>query len=431
MGPSHTMKLLALVNLITAVAAIHDSFIDVESFKGFSVLRLTPSGKEQISYVSSLQDKPYYDFWTEPTRGVGHTVDVMAPPAFLPQLQQDLQARGIKFEVMITDLDALIQLEKIPAKSSSGGEPILGHSMTWDKYHSLEDMYSYLDYLEETYDYVSTESIGKTFEGRDMRVASVCKGGCGSKPAVWIDGGIHAREWISPATVIWILKELVENNGNHADLLDNLDWYILPCHNPDGYAFSREHNRMWRKTRSDTNSLFGCKGVDANRNYGFHWNEGGSSNDKCSDMYHGPKGWSEVENRNVRDFITSKKDRLIFYNSLHSYSQMILLPWGYTAELYEDYEHMLGLAMVGSEALTAVHGKKYKAGCIPCILYPASGGSLDWALGEAGIKFSIGMELRDKGEHGFLLPPEQIVPTGEEVWAFTVAVLEEILKEQK
>ena len=35
--------------------------------------------------------------------------------------------------------------------------------------------------------------VGQSYEGRDIRVAKVCKGGCGNKKAVWIDGGIHAR----------------------------------------------------------------------------------------------------------------------------------------------------------------------------------------------------------------------------------------------
>lgn len=67
------------------------------------------------------------------------------------------------------------------------------HSMTWYQYHSLEDMYEFFDYLERTYNFVSIESIGKSYEGRDMKVVKVCKEGCGRKKAVWIDGGIHAR----------------------------------------------------------------------------------------------------------------------------------------------------------------------------------------------------------------------------------------------
>ena len=67
---------------------------------------------------------------------------------------------------------------------------------------------------------------------------------------MWIDGGIHAREWISPATVLWTLKELIEGNITETETLrDKLDWYILPVHNPDGYAFSRHWDRLWRKTR--------------------------------------------------------------------------------------------------------------------------------------------------------------------------------------
>ena len=50
-----------------------------------------------------------------------------------------------------------------------------------------------MDYLENNYDFVTTEIIGQSYESRDMRVAKICKNGCGNKPAVWLDGGIHAR----------------------------------------------------------------------------------------------------------------------------------------------------------------------------------------------------------------------------------------------
>ena len=78
----------------------------------------------------------------------------------------------------------MVDLEKIPAVGGSVENP--RHSMTWTEYHTLDDMYSYLDYLEQTFDFVSTEIVGQSGEGRDMRVARVCKGGCGGKKAVWI-----------------------------------------------------------------------------------------------------------------------------------------------------------------------------------------------------------------------------------------------------
>jgi len=422
------MRLFVIVAaLFSACLALHDSVIDVDSFSGFQVFRVFPTDQSDASYLQTLRNlREHYDFWTE-VRAAG-PVDIMVPPGKEEKLMNDLELKGISHEIMIPDVQKLIELEKMASPQKDEVNP--RHAMTWDAYHPLEDMYSYLDYLEETYDFVTTEVIGQSYEQRDMRVISICRGGCGNKPAVWIDGGIHAREWVSPAATTWMLKELVENDADHSDLTEQLDWYFLPSANPDGYAFSRDHNRMWRKTRSDNGGILHCKGVDANRNWGFHWNEGGSSNDKCSDTYHGPSAFSEVENVNVRDYLTARKDKLIFYNSIHSYSQLVLLPWGFQSSTPDDYDTMYAVAMKGSDALTAVHGKTYEVGCIPCLLYIASGSSADWAHGEAGIGFTTSMELRDTGNYGFLLPAEQIIPTAEETWAFHITVIRELMTAQ-
>ena len=61
------------------------------------------------------------------------------------------------------------------------------------------------------------------------------------------------REWISPATVMYLVRELVEGSGavggENADLVDNLNWHILPVTNPDGYLYTQTTDRLWRKTR--------------------------------------------------------------------------------------------------------------------------------------------------------------------------------------
>jgi murein tripeptide amidase MpaA len=419
------MRLLLLSMLIVSSLGLHDSVIEsVETFTGFQVFRVSPQDKVEAAFLQTLRiNSHYYDFWTEVR--VGAPVDIMVPPGMASQLSQDLA--GIRHSLHIEDVQHLIETEKIPARPEKWQMNKMAprHAMTWTEYHTLEDMYTYLDFLEEEFDFVTTEEIGQSGEGRAMRVVSVCRDGCGNKSAVWIDGGIHAREWVSPATVTWMLKELVENDAAHPDLLDNMDWFFLPSANPDGYAYSRDHNRMWRKTRSNNGGILGCKGVDANRNWGYHWNEGGSSNDRCQDTYHGPEAWSEPENVHVSDFILARKDQIVFYNSIHSYSQLILLPWGFQQQTPDDYDQMLALAEKGSDALTAVHGKVYEAGCIPCMLYIASGSSTDWAHG-IGIEFTTSMELRDTGHDGFLLPADQIIPTAEETWAFHITVIREL-----
>ena len=58
----------------------------------------------------------------------------------------------------------------------------------------------------------------------------------------------QAREWMSPAVVTYFIRELTENSANNEELLDNLDWYILPVANPDGYTYT-QFRRFWRKNR--------------------------------------------------------------------------------------------------------------------------------------------------------------------------------------
>ena len=108
----------------------------------------------------------------------------MAAPGFSLKLEAELESQDIQYEVMIEDVQRVVELEKVPAVLSESQNP--RHSMSWTEYHTLDDIYSYLDYLEQTFDFVSTETVGQSGEGRDMRVAKVCMGGCGGKKAVWI-----------------------------------------------------------------------------------------------------------------------------------------------------------------------------------------------------------------------------------------------------
>lgn len=71
-----------------------------------------------------------------------------------------------------------------------------------------------------------------------MTVIKISSGGGGTRPAVLVDGGIHAREWIAPAMVLYIINQLVENSTANSALTDAVDWYILPVLNPDGYEYS-------------------------------------------------------------------------------------------------------------------------------------------------------------------------------------------------
>merc|ERR1712106_615096 len=233
MGREFRMRfILGFAALISATVALHDSVIDVKSYAGYQVYRTLPKDQAEASFLQTLRTvREHYDFWTEVR--INAPVDIMVPPGKQAHLETDLELKGISYDIMIPDVQKLIDLEKLAAPGQVA--PNTKHAMTWDAYHTLDDMYTYLDYLEETFDFVTTEVIGQSTEGRDMRVVSICRGGCGEKKAVWIDGGIHAREWVSPAATSWMLKELVENDADHADLTEGLDWYFVLSATPDDY----------------------------------------------------------------------------------------------------------------------------------------------------------------------------------------------------
>ncbi len=64
--------------------------------------------------------------------------------------------------------------------------------------------------------------------------------------------------------------------------------------------------------------------------------ESGASNNKCTDTYHGPEAFSEVEMRNIRDYAQSLEPVPILSQCLHSYSQLWLYPYGYAYNAYPE-----------------------------------------------------------------------------------------------
>jgi hypothetical protein len=87
---------------------------------------------------------------------------------------------------------------------------------------------------------------------------------------------------------------------------------------------------------------------------------------------------------------------------------------------------MDGLAAKAVNALAKVHGTKYRHGDIFHTIYQSSGSSVDYAYEVAKAGVAMAVELRDTGRNGFMLPAEQILPTGEETWAGLGAILDNI-----
>jgi murein tripeptide amidase MpaA len=111
----------------------------------------------------------------------------------------------------------------------------------FDKFYRYEDLTRILHaYAQEFPQLVSIESIGKSYESRDiwlLRVTCFATGSDKEKPALWVDGNIHATELAPSSVCLYLLQTLVTGYKTHPDItrcLDTRAFYICPRINPDG-----------------------------------------------------------------------------------------------------------------------------------------------------------------------------------------------------
>ncbi|CAL2030126.1 unnamed protein product [Caenorhabditis brenneri] len=429
---------LVLIFCDETVYGIHNTD-ENSAFHNFKLIRINPETEGSVRYLRSLYEDPSpyeLDFWQPPTH-IGAIVDLTVAPSDAPRFVKDLESKNINYIVAVNDLSKAIENER---GSDAFYNPVAGFA--YDKYNSLDEIHSEMKRLKKEYPTMITLiDIGQSHENRTLLVMKITgkRNPLGSKISMWIDGGIHAREWISPATAMYIAHELIlgyENDATVAKLMDHIDFYILPVMNPDGYEYSREKNRMWRKNRSpakchrQTFSTVCCSGVDLNRNFDWFWASTGSSSDPCHDTYHGSSAFSEPESQAVRDFLEQNTPEAFI--SLHSYSQMWLIPYGHRKQSYpQDYHTGLRpLALRATKALYELYGTKYQVGTGADLMYEASGGSHDWAKGQLKVPYAYLIELRPKNTmmgHGFLLPEREIVPTGLETFESIKVVADELV----
>nr|XP_013189683.1 unnamed protein product [Amyelois transitella] len=287
------------------------------------------------------------------------------------------------------------------------------HRMSWDKYPSVGIINEYLKYLSDNFPSTcNVTTIGHSSRKRPIKAIRISNGNPNNK-AFLITAGLHAREWVAITSALYIANEIINNFDNQPHYVKDLDWYIVPLLNPDGYVYSQTIDRFWRKNRRK----FGiCYGVDINRNFDIDWNVHGMTElNVCSESYSGPKAFSESESITLHDFLKRLPKIPSALVDIHSYGQQILYPWcARTVEtVNSDLHKSTAAGMV--ESIYRVDQKLYKHGPAYHLMYPAPGAALDWAY-KMGVNHSYAIEARDKGTYGFLLPPAQILDTGKELF---------------
>ena len=368
-----------------------------------AVVRVDVDGMRDIRVLLALGGRLWSESW-----GVGD-VDVMLPNSRL----EALKTSKLDHTVLIPNVETVIDAER--TRLARVGEARFGGGF-FEDYQTAESIIDFYDALETARpDLVRSRKIGTSIEGRDIRAYVISTAQDADAPAIYVNTGAHAREWIGPATIAYFADRLVNDYGSDdriTDLVDSVVWHIVPLVNPDGYVHSWNVDRLWRKNRRDNGD--GTFGVDWNRNFDANWGGAGSSGSTSSDIYRGTAPFSEPETAAIRDDVRSISNLAVFLD-VHCYSQLVLWPFGYQASEPEGEfgEIFRNLGFGLRDAIASVNGTQF-APQPAHDLYIASGTSQDWAWDDTGA-FAFTYELRDTGTFGFILPPDQIVPSGTEI----------------
>lgn len=331
--------------------------------------------------------------------------------------------------------------ETLPTQRFSRSDETDGPGTFFGGYRTIAEHYSHLDAIAANHptlaklvDYGdSWRKLNSKPNGYDLKAICITKirpnsSDCAlnpnvDKPRFLLMAAIHARE-LSTSEMAWRwIDYLIDNYNVDAEvtmLLDSTEVWVIPMVNPDGRQIVEQNNISPYLQRKNANTSQGnCQnppgityqhGVDLNRNASFQWNLAGTDPDPCHALYPGTGPASEPEQKALEDLLRKLfKDQrgplitdTVASNAtgamvtLHSYSDLVLFPWGgfeCLGDACPADKQSPNDAALRSMAFRLSYFNKYTAGQPSEVLYAASGTSDDWAYGTLGIAaftFEIG-----------------------------------------
>ncbi|KAK7026889.1 hypothetical protein SK128_012652 [Halocaridina rubra] len=418
----HSVKQLVLIATITLSSAQY------QSLSGYQVWALNGDIPNVSIHLLKNGLADILDF-------AGPRKQISIHPKNLEEVDRILNQEGIHHRVLIEDLAVYLESRDVLRKKrqtetcslASCPKPLSESFMTFEEMCCKKScnnippqMEWYLINLNATYyPRVEVTSIGKSIEGRNIWQVFIKSSACNEGTAIWLEGGIHAREWISPAVTLHLVNRLARD----CSIGKLFDVYIVPMANPDGYEYTWNTNRLWRKNRRiipDSD----CDGVDLNRNWDFDYGVG-ASDAYCSEIYKGVSAFSEPETLSLKTAMeaVNQEKNLILVIALHSYGQYLLYPYGGRTESAPFTTEMIEKGKVFTRAVSHSHETVFRIDNSGVAYSQASGATDDWAKGVLGVKYVYTLELRDGGSEGFVLGVDKIAPSEEEIWEGMRAIL--------
>ena len=252
-----------------------------------------------------------------------------------------LTRQGIDLELWRND--AGLTATQLSARQTSAGFKV------WRDYDGPDGLRQYMYDLEETNeDILDLEVVGHTY-GHDadgpvapreiiaLRLtANEEDSADGDKPAALYSSLIHAREWITGEVnrrlLEWFIKGWREGKPAVTQILQTTELWFVLVQNPDGYQYTFDLDRLWRKNLADNDEdgdISVLDGVDLNRNFPEHWkfDDEGSASIFTDQTYRGPSAASEPETAAIMEVF--ERVHPTYHITWHSFGYLLLYTFGF------------------------------------------------------------------------------------------------------
>jgi extracellular matrix protein 14 len=428
-------------------------------YGGDVVLRFRIKTAEEARALAEAADTLYLDVWeyAQDWVDIRMAKDVVEPllgllPASLHNAHSPLMHDLAQAIFESYPAGSIGQQTSMPFNQHHGFTPTLSHGNSNDgkelffrDYQPLSVITPWMRLMASLFPtHVEMIQIGLSYEGRDIPALRIgVRQANDTEPThprhtILVTAGSHAREWISTATTNYLAYSLITHYGKLpavTKLVEEFDWVFIPTLNPDGYVYTWDHDRLWRKNRQQTNIRF-CPGIDLDRAYGYQWDGDSMRSNPCSESYAGDGPFEGVEAHRfalwARNETEHNNVEFAAFLDLHSYSQEILYPYSFSChETPPTLENLEELAIGMAKAIRLTRNQLYgvTSACKGHTVasqqsvkdwWPrmelTGGSALDWFYHELKLKYAYQVKLRDTGSYGFLLPSSDILPTGQEMF---------------
>ncbi len=378
-----------------------------------SIVRVYFEQKEQIQQLADSSD-----VWSiHPTQKFA-TIQITDQATLQQILDLGLSVR-LDRKLMQQYAEDLLKISQ-PNKMGAGIPGFSCYSTVTETFQRMDQMELNFANLAEIVDIGdSWEKVNVNNAGEDLRVLKLTnKNITADKPILFLASSIHAREYTTAELNTRFAEYLLNNYGNDPDvtwILDHHEIHLSLVANPDGRKRAQT-GLLWRKnTNQDHCGGSNDSGVDLNRNYPFEWGIGGSTL-QCAETFRGVAAETEPEVTSQMSYLrqifadnrgpgandAAPADTAGIFIDIHSFSQLMLWPWGYTNSVTPNNNQLQALGK------RTAFFNQYRPQPVNELVI-TGGGSIDATYGELGVA-SLAFELGTAFFQDCATFEEQILP---------------------